>query len=62
MGVRIICRDHVTFRDKSLTRDELKMKIQASNDQFISVTENDEVYEVHIPQIIYFKEYDSSET
>ena len=56
MAVKIVCRDDVHFTDDTLIRDDLKLKIQNSNDLFISVTENGTVYDVHIPQIIYFKE------
>ena len=54
MGVNIVCRDGVTFKDKSLTRDDIITKINNASSLFISVTENDKVYNVHIPQIIYF--------
>ncbi len=62
MGVQIICRDGIDFKDDSLTRDDMKQKIQNASNLFISVTENGEVYDVHIPQIIYFKEYPNEES
>ena len=60
MGVKIFCRDGFSFADESLTRDDMKQKIQNASNLFISVTENNKVYDIHIPQIIYFREYEKS--
>lgn len=61
MGVRIYCRDSIQFSDVSLTRDEMKEKIQNAPNQFISIIHCYKVYDIYIPNIIYFKEYNSEE-
>lgn len=57
MGVRIFCRDGIQFSDDSLTRDDMKEKIKASSNLFIDINYCGKVIDIHIPQIIYFKEY-----
>jgi hypothetical protein len=56
MGVRIVLRDNILITDVTLTRDELRTKIRCCSSLFISVTENNIVYDIHIPNIIYFVE------